>query len=87
MMKLWAGWSGVPIPAGEIVFPQNISPFLKPIHPPIQWVPDAVTPRGWQRDCLQHDVDHSMCLAISVLCPSGLHFMDLTGLLSTVQEA
>jgi len=38
------------------------------------------------------DVDHSMCLAvrlringaIPLLLPSGLHFMDLTGLLSSV---
>ena len=62
-MKLWAGWSRVRITAGATVFPQNSGLVLKPIHPPIQLVSVAITPGGLQRDWLQNDIDHSMCLA------------------------
>jgi len=56
-MKLWAGWSGVRIPAVARVV-------LSSIQPPVQWVSDAVTPRQRQRGWLQSDVDHSMCPAL-----------------------
>ena len=64
--KLWAAWSRVQIPAGATVLTQNIRPVLKLIPPPIQWVSEAITPRHWQRDWLQHDVEHSVCLAVRV---------------------
>jgi hypothetical protein len=52
-------------------------------------VTPLLSPQGRGRGT---DVDHSMCLAvrlrmngaIPLLPPSGLHFMDLTGLLSSV---
>ena len=63
---------------------QNIRPALEPTQPPIWWISEVIS-TGWKlRDRLQHDVDHSMCLAlrlkisraISPLPPTGLHFMD-----------
>jgi len=83
-MKLWAGWSGVRIPAGATVFLLNIRPVLKPNEPSIQWVSQTITPRRWQQDWLQHDVDHSVCLAVRLrtnaakplLPPHGLNCMD-----------
>ena len=82
--KVWTAQSGVRIPAGARDFSQNIRPVLEPTQPTIIWASEVISPGQGQGDWLQHDIDHSMCLAlrlrisgaIPLLPPPGLHFMD-----------
>jgi hypothetical protein len=79
--KLRAGQARVRIQAGARDSSQNIRPALEPTQPPIQLISEAISPVQGQ-DWLQHDVDHSMCLALRLRINGAIPLLPV--LLSTV---
>ena len=61
----WMVWGSNP--GRGISFLNYIRTFLKPIHPPIQWVSEAITPRQGQGEWLQLYLYSP---------PNGLNFLD-----------
>ena len=82
MAKLWAGRSRLRILAAGNTYPFSKCQISSEAHPASYSM--SIRGKGW-RNWLQHDVDHSICLALRLReailllpppSPSGLPFMD-----------